>query len=290
MQFYVSKTNNKLNGKPFTPELITRNICLNPMYKVNVARNTRVLLDSGAFQDVKDNTRLTFNDALQRQLDFEDDIGVTSELLVSYDRLVDEKHDESVGRIKKRVSYRTAEKYVDETINAAKFLVDQRKDLNPRKLVLSCQGVTTEQYLDCLKEVLEFAEPCDTIGFGGFCIVGLKPKYEKQYFETLEKGVPLMRKRGFKRLHIFGMGKFKLLVKTHLVCRKYGVEPSYDTSTYEINGIMGRMFNPYEYKLTGIFSKDEKYEAYYPTEIALLNIKTINQFWKNLDETYPMQK
>lgn len=288
MELYVSKTNNTLNRLPFQPELVTSNICINPSRKVRVKEGTKVLFDSGAFQDVKNDNRLSFKEALNRQLNYEESQNFVSELLVSYDRLVDEKHDEKVGHIKERVDYKTAEEYVEETINAAKFLADQIDDLKPRKPVLSCQGITTDQYLDCLKEIVSFADPETVIGFGGFCIVGLKPKYEGQYFEIIEKSREILKKKGIKRVHIFGVGKFKLLVRTHMIFREFGISASYDTSTYEINGVHGSVFNPYDLGLTKIFSKDEKHRLYNPAEIALFNIKVINQFWQSFNELYPV--
>lgn len=290
MQFYISKTNNKLNGKLFEPEKITKNICLNPTRRVRINNDSKILLDSGAFQDVRNNSRLTFQKALQRQLTYEDRIGSISELIVSYDRLVDEKFSKNVGQIKERVKFSTAEKYVQETIDAAKYLADQKSDLKPRIPILSCQGVTIEQYLTCLKEILKIAEPDDVIGFGGFCIVGMKPtKYEAQYLEIINKAGELIKKKGIKRVHIFGLGKFKLLVRTHIIFRNYRIEPSYDTSTYERNGIQGYLFNPYDLQLTHVFEKEKKYIDYHPRDSAILNLMTINQFWENLNYFYPIK-
>jgi len=92
MYFYVSKNHDRLNGKPFRPELVGERVCLNPKYRatVDTRRRPKVLLDSGAFQDRHADKRLTFGEALTRQLDFEEERGFTSELIVSYDRLVDE--------------------------------------------------------------------------------------------------------------------------------------------------------------------------------------------------------
>jgi len=33
LKFYVSKNNNRLNRRPWVPEYITDNLCLNPIYK-----------------------------------------------------------------------------------------------------------------------------------------------------------------------------------------------------------------------------------------------------------------
>lgn len=89
MRFYVSKCHNTLHGMPYNPELKTPNLCLNPYYKVKLLPGCDVsyILDSGAFQDVR-GERLSFADALRRQLGFEETVGRPAYAVVSYDRLV----------------------------------------------------------------------------------------------------------------------------------------------------------------------------------------------------------
>ena len=284
MRYYVSKSHNRLNGMPFRPELITNDLCLNPRYSAAVCRKANILLDSGAFQDVRDNQRLSFQNALQRQLVFENQQNFISECIVSYDRIVDEKLEKNIGQIKERVDFKTAEKYVAETINAAKYLADNRNELKPRKLILSCQGVEINQYLNCIEEILSFSEKGDIIGFGGFCIIGQKPKYENDYFEILKKSIPLIKLKNIKRIHLFGVGVFKTLVKTEIICQKYHIQPSYDTSSYEFNGVHGKVFNPDKMVLTKIFEKEDKYKFYSPNELAHLNIRLITNFWRELNK------
>jgi hypothetical protein len=313
MKFYVSKTNNTLNRSVFLPELINHNICLNPARRrrVKVMEGTNVLLDSGAFQDVKSDQRLSFEAALDRQLQFERDQGFISEMIVSYDHLVDEKNDEQLGRIKQRAPYDDACQFVEETIDAAKFLVDHRNDLRPRKLILSNQGVTVPQYVECVKEILSFSEEQDVIGFGGFCITGRKPSLKKDYYAVLEETLPLIRAKGIRRLHLFGIGSFDVLVRTHFLCKSYGIEPSYDTSSYEFRGLFGEVANPSEVvspigdsremcplcnkaadlpdrlekmKLTKTFFKEDKYSLYPPVDLALFNIKLVSFFWNELNK------
>lgn len=285
MQYYVSKNHNRLNGRQFSPEMMHNRICLNPKYAASVspaAKDTMVLLDSGAFQDRNSEARLSFSGALTRQLEFEDKQGFRSELIVSYDRLVDEEEGAS-GRNKHRVSSQVANAYVEETINAAKFLADQRDDLAPRQLVLSCQGISLDQYVECVKEVLSFATADDAIGLGGFCIIGQKKRLCSQYYAILEQVLPLIKEHGINRLHLFGVGYFPPLVRTHAMCRQYGIQPSYDTSSYEFNGVIGRVFNPLAPGVSQVFRKDDKHYLYHPAEIAKMNIRLVANFWAELD-------
>src|SRR5439155_12832075 len=103
--------------------------------------------------------------ALNRQLSYEESVGFLARFLVSYDWMVDESFPEGgKGKNKRRVGYRTSERRVEETVNAAKFLADQRHDLGSRRLVLSAQGITVPQYLNCVKQILSFADSGDVLG------------------------------------------------------------------------------------------------------------------------------
>jgi hypothetical protein len=298
MQYFVSKNHNRLNHRLFSPETVVDKICLNPKYGVSLgdrSDSVEVLLDSGAFQDIKKSERLTYQGALNRQLAFEDRTGFQSKFLVSYDRIVDESPTVHGERKKRRVNLTTADSYVQQTIDAAKFLADQRDDLYPRRLVLSNQGVTPDQYIGCLKETLKFAEPTDVIGLGGFCIIGQIPRFTKDYFEVLERALPLLRKKGVRRLHIFGVGVFKTLIRTHVQCWRYGVTPSYDTSSLELNAVYGRAFSPDHQgigpdgvHLTTVFDRKDKYVMYHPRDWAMLNIEVVNEFWTRLNKLYPI--
>lgn len=299
MEYFVSKNHNRLNGRPFVPELYSNKLCLNPKYNVNIKSpaKVKVLLDSGAFQDLQRDQRLTFERALTRQLDFEERARFESSFIVSYDRIVDESPTVRGVRKKRRVSNDVAERYVTQTIEAAKFLADHRRELEPRRLVLSNQGITPDQYIGCLKEVLRFAEPQDAIGFGGFCIIGQVPRYTSDFEEVLRRSLPLLRKKRIRRIHIFGVGVFKTLIKTHVMCHKAGITPSYDTSSLELNAVYGRVWKPDTslqgpsgVHLTNVFGPKEKYSLYHPVDWALLNIEMVSLFWDRLNRMFPLPK
>lgn len=77
MRFYASKTHDKMNTRDFSIELVTPYVCLNPYYSVTISDpSVHYILDSGAFQDVRTESRLTYEGALERQLAFEDKVGV----------------------------------------------------------------------------------------------------------------------------------------------------------------------------------------------------------------------
>ena len=282
MRYYVSKCHNKLNGELYSPELINNNVCVNPYYRVSVSKlvQTNILIDSGAFQDVGNDSRLDFDKALQRQMDFEKALGIRAEAIVSYDRLVDEQLDQVNGQIKKRVSSKKATDYVEETIEAAQFLSKQRARLEGRRLVLSCQGVTPSQYLRCVDSVLSYATEDDIIGFGGFCILSTSNKIEQDYYKVIEKAIPKIVEAGLSRVHIFGLGMFRPLIQTDIYCRMHGVNASYDTSSPELNATFGRVFNPTGPTLSCVYEKIHKKNGYHPATLAEFNIKMIKMFWE----------
>ena len=284
MKFYVSKCHDRLNGVPYTPEKYGKYICINPYYNVTIKDDSvKFPIDSGAFQDVGTEKRLTFEEALERQLEFEYRVTKShrpAEAIVSYDRLVDEQFGEN-GQYKARVSEEDSKIYVQETIDAARFLASKREELAPRKLVLSCQGTTVEQYLYCLKEVLKVAKPRDIIGFGGFCIISKSKVYEEQFYKVIEQAFPLIKKKGIRRVHIFGVGMFRALIQAEICAKLNGITCSYDTSSCEINSVFGKVFDPVNAQLITVFSKEQKRNGYTPAQLAEFNVNSILQFWKN---------
>ncbi len=283
MRYYVSKCHDTMNRAEYSPEKATPYLCLNPYYKVTLDPGSKAsyMLDSGAFQDVRSEHRLTFKQALDRQLNFERSVGVRAEAFVSYDRLVDEQIGDE-GQFKKRVDADIGAEYVEETVKAAEFLSSKRGELDGRKLILSCQGTSTRQYLQCLGSVLDAAEPEDVIGIGGFCILSKSKAYEREFYEIIGNGFPMMRDAGIKRVHIFGMGVFRVLVQTDVFARMNGLECSYDTSAPELNAVFGRAFNPINGEMNKVFDKIHKHNGYVPADLAMFNIRTINHYWESI--------
>lgn len=280
MKYYASKCHDILNGKPFIPECYAKGIMVNPNYpKISIRMGTGYIVDSGAFQDVKTESRLTFKDALDRQLKLIEQIGYPAEAIVSYDRLVDEQAIDG-KQFKARVDVDVGSEYVEETIKAAEYLNKERERIQSN-LILSNQGVTVNQYIQCVENVLDFTDKDDIIGIGGFCIMRQNKQYKQDYYEIISKILPKIQEKGIKRIHVFGMSIFDVLIHTDMLTHKYGIECSYDTSSAEVNSVFGRVFNPEIGQITGVFDKSEKYTVYHPATLSHLNIKNITDFWTN---------
>ena len=150
-------------------------------------------------------------------------------------------------------------------------------------MVLSCQGSDTEQYLDCMKQAISIADPGDTIGIGGFCILSKSKKYEQQFYEVIREGFPMMRDAGMTNAHIFGMGVFRALVQADIWGRMNGIDVSYDTSAAEMNAVFGKSFNPIQGQMSKVFSKQHKNKGYRSSDLSMLNVRLIMNYWDEVE-------
>jgi hypothetical protein len=189
--------------------------CFTAAHPPQAARNRAAseicgLLDSGTFTDPP-HKRLTPAGALDRQLAWEgwatriwESEPWQASALVSYDLLIDEKWIAG-EKHKRRWSIAEGEGAVAETVAAARYLASEREKIEPRTLVLSCQGVDAYQYQECVTEVLKVAQPHDWIGLGGWCIIGMRQAWRPTFWQTMRLVLPQIAKAGIKHVHIFGV-------------------------------------------------------------------------------------
>jgi len=255
----VSKTNDKLNTKELNTEFLSEYLCLNPKYNVSIKNpNVKVLLDSGAFQDKEKEKRLSLQEALNRQLNFEKKVGFISERIVAYDY---------IGNVK-------------ETIEANKFLVEKREELEPRQLVLMIQGNTTHDYIHCLVETLLITKSEDCIGFGGVALAGRENNTKFKLLDAFKIGLPIIYNSGIKNIHIFGVGSFTVLkeitniknIFKQLYIDTDELNISCDTAAFEIRSTMGSVINLEEEKWEKVYTKAQKYINYHPADLTIENI------------------
>lgn len=217
------------------------------------------ILDSGAFSDSPED-RLTFEQALLRQLKWENtgsrrlnsrfyefpvvshNAGVPTVKLcqkielvrwrayaiASYDFLIDEVWVDG-AKVKQRWSEADARAAVNTTVEAARYLASQRGRLYPRRLVLGCQGVTADQYRECVERILEFASPEDWIGLGGWCILGRMRSWLPTYWEALHQVIPLIAAAGIKHVHLYGSLLDESCAPLLWFCDEYGLTCSADS-------------------------------------------------------------
>nr|WP_145401730.1 hypothetical protein [Paenibacillus xylanexedens] len=260
MRLYLSKCNDKLNTKELNTEFITQSVCLNPKYKSITIRNpnTKILMDSGAFQDTDKDKRIPVEEALERQLKLEQKIGMVSERIVAYDH---------IGN-------------VEDTIMANRYLISRREELKPRQLVLMIQGATIKEYIECLVKTLEMSSPEDCIGFGGVAMSGRVNEIKFKLLDAVKIGLPIICKSKVKDVHIFGVGTFNILKEVAYikeVLEMVGVNTdllniSCDTSSFEIMSTMGSVIDEVQEKWVKTYNKQQKYIDYHPADLTIENM------------------
>lgn len=256
MRIYISKTNDKINAKDIDQELLSEYICLNPNYKsVTLKRNVNVLMDSGAFQDRT--TRVSFQEALERQLALERKVGVISERIVAYDLIGDP----------------------DVTHQANVFLNSKRDELEPRQLVFMVQGKDFEECKQCFDNLYPMLKWCDCVGIGGVALSGTRKAVRGKLVQIFEYIAPSIAYLGASDIHVFGVGSIKILDALCAINAKHGdaIDISCDTSSAEIRSVMGYVFNCDERKFVKTFTKAQKLTEYHPCDITRTNIANLVQ-------------
>jgi hypothetical protein len=314
MYFYPSKNNNRLNRIPFTPECMTgsvKRVMLNPHYPVTTAKGTKKIFDSGAFQELDMKDRLTPKQALARQLSMNDlvrfrseDYDNHAEAFITYDMLVgvDEAlidvrtgepivapvelylkwgwKPEEIKRVKRRGSEELARPAVAATLESAAYYASQRQRI-PGAIAFAAQGATPDQYVnECVIPMFDVMQPGDWFAFGGFCIIGMQPSLKPLFMETVSRVLPLLVKKGIARAHVLGVCVADMVKYAADQGRKHGVVMSTDSSSIEINSIMGKVWN--DGKWMKVYEKEQKYVDYWPTPLAHENIKRFSEWSASL--------
>lgn len=203
---------------------------------MTLPETTEVIQDSGAFCDGP-GSRKSFDEALNRQLVHSIKYGYDNQVThrASYDLLIDEKWQNG-RRSKSRWTEEEARVAVNLTVSASKYMV-QNYD-NPA--VLSAQGVTPRQYMECVTEILRIIRPADILGLGGWCISGKMPAIMRPVFnETMKLIIPVIGNSGIDRVHIWGVADVTFLGPLLWLCDRAGIELSTDSSGPQTRPVMG---------------------------------------------------
>lgn len=232
MRLYCGVNEQQWNRHPVRPG---RYACVSPVYgatertkrenAVTVPTGTIVLQDSGAFSDGP-GQRLDFQAALARQIEHGRKYGYTIEGRASYDLLIDEKWRDG-QRSKARWSAQEAHAAVEETIAAADYL---RCHYDGQR-VLSAQGVTPGQYLDCVRAIVPMLADGDILGLGGWCISGRIPTQMMITFTpTMTAVIPYAAQAGVKRAHIWGVIDSEFVGPLLWLCDRHNIQLSADSA------------------------------------------------------------
>lgn len=200
---------------------------------VYVPEGTTVLQDSGAYGESSNLFfRLSFEEALKRQerhaakYDYADKIAYRA----SYDFLIDHRFAATAGSSRRQIQ-RLPENYgdvaVEKSVEAAHFLDAHR---NGYHLALNVQGVTPQQYLSCVQQVVPLLRDGDTLGLGGWCILGRLPQMMSDFLETLSAIMPFLAHEHIPRVHLYGCLYTPALAAMLAICDYYQIALSIDSA------------------------------------------------------------
>jgi hypothetical protein len=221
--------------------------CIAPVYgssartrrenRVKIPAYTKVINDSGAFSfDL--NERPSYSEILDLQLSHSLKFDFFSQVThrASFDLLIDEVWTNG-NRHKRRWSENDAWEAVRITVDAAEYLA---KNYNGGR-ILSAQGVTDKQYLECVRHILEWFDPqADIFGLGGWCISGKMPSVMREPFDdTMVLVIPVLAKAGVKRVHIWGVMDALFLGPLLYLCDQYDLKLSTDSSGPSVRPVNG---------------------------------------------------
>ncbi len=210
--------------------------------RVFVPPGTQVIQDSGAFSDSRNN-RMSFPRALTRQIRHAVRFRYLDKIshVASYDLLIDEKWQDGTRR-KERWSEAEAWAAVQETVAAARWLASHRSVLpSETGLILSAQGVSPSQYLDCAERIFPYLGEGDVFGLGGWCVVGKYPAQMMPVFvATMQLIIPASAKAGVRRVHIWGVIYPVALAHLSTLCERYHLRLSTDSAGPTVAPVFGQ--------------------------------------------------
>lgn len=287
--FYPSKVYKGRKDKLYLPESITDRIMLNPVYKMkNIMGTPLCICDSGAFQDIDKETRLTPMNALLRQVRYRDMIakekdGFNFEAFCIYDQMIGV--DECIidgKKVKLRGTEDTAKQAIQDTLGSAQVYYKYRDEYNVDKVVWISQGVTPKQYLqECTIPLLDYFRDDDYYGFGGFCIIGRMRKIMLPlFYETVSLVLPALKSRNIKRVHVLGVCIPEAIKHIVHESRKYSITVSTDSSAPEINALaFGKSYNN---EMRATIYNGIKNIDYDPIDLAHNNVRSYATWMKQL--------
>lgn len=284
--FYPSKVYSGTILKPYRPEVIIGRIMLNPIYKAKLfGEPQEALVDSGAFQDIDKEVRLSPEQALDRQLKYREKFRMQFgeswdfEAVSIYDQMIGVDEQIINGKkVKKRGTLDSAMYAIEETLKSAHYY--KTRENETQRMVYIAQGITTKQYIDeCAIPLLTYLRPgIDYFGFGGFCIIGRQRKQLLPLFkETVIELLPILHTAGVHRVHIYGVCIPEAIEFIVNQASQYAIQVSTDSSAPEINGIaFGKQYKdgrPTIHLEKGTYDK---------IDLAEYNIKEYNRWMQQI--------
>lgn len=282
--FYPSKNHSRLNRKDFCPEVFGGRVMVNPNYNISpLPEGVLAICDSGAFQDIDKNKRLSQEKALLRQLEFEKRVAPNDdwcfESIAIYDQMLGVDEQIVNGKkVKVRGDRDSSQGAIKETLASAEYY-NRNRDLVRGRIMFVGQGIDSEQYIrECVIPMMDYMKHGDWFGFGGFCIIGRVPSLKPLFYRVFSEVLPLVKKCGVTRFHLLGVTVTDAVSHVSDIARQEGVVLSNDSSSIEVNSILGKVFLECQGKWKKLYGRAEKYKSYHPADLAHDNIAAYHRW------------
>ncbi len=152
-----------------------------------------------------------------------------------------------------------------------------QRDRIQGRICFAAQGINPDHYVNaCVVPMLDLMQAGDWFAFGGFCIIGKVPSLKPLFYETVDRVLPLLKAKGVTRAHILGVCVADAIRYADAAGKRHGVEMSTDSSSIEVNSVMGKVFDAGRWQQR--WSKAEKYVSYHPRDLAHANIETYTRW------------
>jgi hypothetical protein len=127
----------------------------------------------------------------------------------------------------------------------------------------------------------------DWLALGGFCIIGMQPTLKPLFAEVVRRVAPLVKRKGLRRVHVLGVFADDALSYAAGVLGREGLEFSTDTSSVELNSIMGKRWDVEDRSERGspwrkVYSKADKFKKYHPADLAMENTTRASAWCRSL--------
>jgi hypothetical protein len=252
MMVFVSKTSNTLNRQPYDIENITKNLCLNPLYKsVSTGIPCNILADSGAFQERE--IRTTPEISYARQMEFQARVGTNFNYIAAYDRI----------------------DHYAETMEANNYLLNIN---SPSNKILIVQGKNESEYTQCMRELLELSHSADfVLGMGGIARIATSNVTRLKLYSSIDANI--RKFDSVKHIHLFGV--LRVDVITDIIRMFPHITITSDTAGIEMRSVMGYVFRDGVWRKK--YTKEQKRIEYHPCVLAKDNIQRVLTFFDDIE-------
>jgi len=238
------------------------------------ASNYKVFIDSGGFTDVHAHKRLTYREALDRQIKIAGRLNATPEMLAGYDLISPLCFPSSTRKFKSPEN----DHAIETTIKAAEWFDKHRDEMLGASPMFILQGAWPSDFMHCLEHIVPLLEEGDTIGFGSSA--SNNDKIKQRLREITAGTCAKLQGTACNKVHYLGLSPINDLCQFDTYCRQRGIDPSYDTSSYIRRCAFGDISAPPDFNETvDALSKLDKQRRWTYFNISVGSVQAFWDHW-----------